>query len=194
MTELLIGIACCVAMAGTLFGYLQIAKKKYYEGHDPSSLSATFYKTGWKFRVLLITLVLLLVYPVLLANGYYDGAWIYSAPTTLEAWGKFCFALCMGGIIGVSLNADFMKKEEWAHVVSAGPLAATAALLGCSFRSTWYFALAIWFSWLTFYVIKNQRNKKAGNPSARSLYLELVAFYSVPTCLILDMLLKYFRF
>ena len=26
------------------------------------------------------------------------------------------------------------------------------------------------------------------------LYLELVAFYSVPTCLILDMLLKYFRF
>lgn len=194
MTELLIGILCCVLMAATLFGYLQITKKKYYDGHDQSSLSNTFYKTGWKFRALLITLVLLLVYPVLLANGYYDAGWVYSAPTTLEAWGKLCYALCMGGIIGVALNADFTKKEEWPHVVAAGPIAALAAFLGCTLRSNWYIGVIVWLAWLAYYAAKNQKNKKAGNPSARGLYVELIAFYSVPTCLVIYMILNYFRF
>ena len=36
------------------------------------------------------------------------------------------------------------------------------------------------------------RNNKAGNPNAFDLYIELVAFYSVPTCLAIYMLMNYF--
>jgi hypothetical protein len=81
MKELLIGLFCCLGMAGTLAGYLAITKKKYYNGHDQSSLSNTFYKVGWKFRVLLISLCLWLFYPILLACGMYtSGGWVYYAP------------------------------------------------------------------------------------------------------------------
>ena len=42
MVEMLVGIGCCLAMAGSLFGYLKYTKKKYYNGKDQSSLSNTF--------------------------------------------------------------------------------------------------------------------------------------------------------
>ena len=31
MIELLIGLGCCLGMAGTLWGYLKLTSKKYYE-------------------------------------------------------------------------------------------------------------------------------------------------------------------
>lgn len=194
MRELLIGITCCVLMAGSLFSYLKITKQKYYDGHDQSSLSNTFYKTGWKFRVLLISMVITLIYPVLLANGsYIDGSWLYSAPTELIAWSKFAFAICMGGILGVALNADFMQKEDKPHVTSASIVAGGGAIIGCILRPEWYIGLAVWFAWLIYYLWKNHKNNKAGNPNAFGLYIELVAFYSVPTCLIIFMLMNYLK-
>ena len=194
MYELLIGLGCCLGMAGTLFGYLKWYNKKYNKGKDPSSLSSTFYKTGWKFRVLLISLALWMVYPVLLANGLYSsGGWSYYAPYVLLSWSKVAFALGMGGIIGVALNAfGNYKNENRAHVISASVLAAGGALAGCLLRKEWYVGVAIWLAWLIYYVIKNHKNNKAGNPNAWGLYIELVAFYSVPTCLATFILLNYF--
>lgn len=194
MLELLIGLACCAGMAGTLAGYLAITKKKYYNGHDQSSLSNTFYHTGWKFRVLLIVLCLWLFYPILLANGIYsDGGWLYYAPYTLLSWSKVAFAICMGGIIGVALNAfGNTPQEEKAHIFSASIIAAGGAMAGCLLRKEWYIGLAIWLVWLGYYLIKQYKNKKAGNPNAWGLYIELVAFYSMPTCLATFILLNYF--
>jgi len=192
MTELLIGIASCGLMAGILAAYLKVTKKKYYKGHDQPSLSNTFYKTGWLFRALLITMSLLVIYPILLANGgYIDGSWVYYAPYTLLSWGKVCFAIMIAGIIGVALNAYGDSWESKPHVFSASILAAGGAMAGCLMRKEWYIGLAIWLAWLVYYIIKNRRNNKAGNPNAWGLYIELVAFYSVPTCLITFMLLNY---
>lgn len=194
MIELLIGIACCAIMAGGLFGYLKITKKKYYEGKDQPSLSNTFYHTGWKFRFLLISMALLLIYPILLANGIYtSGGWLYYAPDALLAWGKFAYALCVGGIIGVALNANGRTDESKPHIVAAGPIAAGFAILGSLLRPEWYIALGIWLAWLIYYIIKNYKNNKAGNPNAWGLYIELVCFYAVPTCLTTFMLLNYFN-
>lgn len=194
MQQMLIALACCGLMAGILKLYLMITKKKYYDGHDQPSLSNTFYKTGWKFRALLIGMAILLVYPILLANGYYDGAWHLTAPSSLLAWGKFAYAICMGGIIGVALNADFMKKEAKPHVIAASIVAAGGAMAGTCLRHGWEIAIGVgvWLAWLVYYLIKNYRNNKAGNPSAIGLYVELVAFYSVPTCLVIYILLNYF--
>lgn len=193
MLELLLGIMCCLLMAGSLFAYLKITSKKYYDGKDQSSLSNTFYKTGWKFRALLIWMCLLMVYPVLLANGIYtSGGWMYYAPYTLLSWSKFAFALCIGGIIGVALNADFRKTEEKPHMISAIALAAGGGITGCMLRKEWYIGLVIWIAWILYYFWKNYKNNKAGNPNALDLYLELIAFYSVPTCLIVYMLINYF--
>ena len=193
MTGLLIGLGCCLGMAGTLFFYLQWYKKTYNNGKDPTSLSSTFYKTGWKFRVLLIALALWMVYPVLLANGVYtSGGWEYYAPYTLLGWGKVAYAIAMGGIIGVALNAfGNYKHENRPHIISAGPIAAGGAILGSVLRHNWYFAVAIWVAWLIYYLIKNHKNNKAGNKNAWGLYIELVAFYATPTCLALFMLLNY---
>lgn len=193
MTELIIGIACCLGMAGTLAGYLAITKKKYYDGHDQPSLSNTFYKTGWKFRVLLIVLALWLIYPILLANGTYtSGGWMYQAPYTLLSWGKVAFAIAMGGIIGVALNAFGNSKHETkAHVASASIIAAGGAITGCVLRKEWYIAVIVWLAWLIYYIIKNKRNNKAGNPNAWGLYIELVAFYALPTCLIAFIISNY---
>lgn len=192
MVELLIGLACCAGMAGTLAGYLAITKKKYYDGHDQPSLSNTFYKTGWKFRVLLIVLALWMVYPILLANGVYtSGGWEYYAPYTLLSWGKVAYAVAIGGIIGVGLNAYGNSWESKPHVFCASVLAAGGAILGSVLRSNWYFAVAIWLAWLVYYIIKNKKNNKAGNPNAWGLYIELVAFYATPTCLALFMILNY---
>ena len=193
MIELLIGLGCCLGMAGTLFGYLQWYKKKYNDGKDPSSLSSTFYKTGWKFRVLLVSLALWMIYPVLLANGMYSSAgWSYYAPYTLLGWGKLCFAIAMGGIIGVALNAfGNYKHENRPHVLGASIVAAGGAALGCLLRTNWYLALIIWAAWGVYYLIKNYRNNKAGNKNAWGLYIELIAFYAVPTCLAIFMLINY---
>lgn len=193
MVELLIGIACCLGMAGTLAGYLAITKKKYYDGHDQPSLSNTFYKTGWKFRVLLIVLILWLFYPILLANGVYmSGGWMYQAPYTLLAWGKVAFALAMGGILGVALNAyGNTKQESKAHVASASIIAAGGAIAGCCLRKEWYVGVAIWLAWLIYYLIKNHKNNKAGNPNAWGLYIELIAFYALPTCLAVFIIMNY---
>lgn len=194
MIELLIGLGCCLGMAGLLKGYLEITKKKYYDGHDQSSLSNTFYHTGWKFRALLITMCLLIVYPVLLANGIYsDGGWLYYAPYTLLSWSKVCFAIGMGGLIGVALNAyGNYEHESKAHVFCASVLAAVGCAAGCMLRKEWYIGVVVWLAWLVYYLIKQHKNKKAGNPNAWGLYIELVAFYSVPTCLIIYILLNYF--
>ena len=168
MIELLIGIGCCLGMAGTLWGYLKWTKNKYYDGKDQSSLSNTFYHTGWKF----------------LANGMYtSGGWQYTAPYSLLAWGKFAFAVAVGGIFGVALNADFMKKENMPHVVAAGGLAAVGAFAGCLLREEWYVGLGVWLAFLGYYLWKQYKNKKAGNPDAFALYMEEVAFYSLPACL-----------
>lgn len=192
MTTALIGISCCLAMMGLLHGYLEITKKKYYDGHDQSSLSNTFYHTGWKFRVLLVVMPLLLIFPILLANGsYIDGAWSLTAQSVLTGWGKFVFALAMGGLIGVALNADFMSESEATpHVAAAAGVAALGAFAGCLMRNIWYVGLAIWLAWLGYYLYKQYKNKKAKNPDAFDLYLELVCFYSLPTCLIVFILLK----
>ena len=194
MLELLIGLGCCLGMAGTLFGYLQITKKKYYNGHDQPSLSNTFYKTGWKFRVLLIVLALWLIYPILLANGIYTPTegWGYYSPYTLLAWGKVAYAICIGGIISVALNAYGNSWENKPHVISAGPIAAGGAILGSCLRSNWYIGVAVWVAWLLYYLWKNYKNNKAGNSNAWGLYIEEVAFYSVPTCLAIFMLINYF--
>lgn len=193
MTQLIIGLLCCIAMMCTLKGYLIWSENKYYDGKDQSSLSTTFYKTGWRFRVLLILLVLFLFYPLLLANGFYaDGTWHLYAPTALLSWGKLSLAVCMGGILGVALNADFVRKENWPHVIAATVLAAGFALVGTLLRPNWYVGAIIWASWLTYYIIKNIRNNKAGNPNAFGLYIEEVAFMSVPTCLAAYMLVNYF--
>ena len=194
MKELIIGILCCLGMAGTLAGYLAITKKKYYDGHDQSSLSNTFYHTGWKFRVLLISLCLWLVYPILLANGMYtDGGWLLMAPYALLSWGKVCFAIGMAGILGVAMNAYGNQKQETkAHVFSASVLAACGCAAGCMLRKEWYIGVAVWIGWLIYYLIKQYRNKKAGNPNAWGLYIEETAFYSVPTCLIIYILMNYF--
>lgn len=192
MTEMLIGLACCLGMAATLKCYLAITKKKYYDGHDQPSLSNTYYKTGWKFRVLLITLVLFLFYPLLLANGFYDGVWHYYSPTTLLSYGKLALALCMGGIIGVALNADYLHNESKPHVIAAAWIAAGFAMIGTILRPNWYIGVGVWLAWLIYYVIKNYRNNKAGNPAAWGLYIEEVAFYSVPTCLAIYTLINYF--
>lgn len=192
MVELLIGLGCCLGMAGTLWGYLKWTKNKYYDGKDQSSLSNTFYHTGWLFRALLIVLTLWMVYPVLLADGLYtSGGWVYSAPYTLLAWSKFAFAIAIGGIFGVALNADFQKKEGTPHVVAASVVAAGGAMAGCLLRHEWYIGLAVWLGLLVYYLIKNHKNKKAGNPDASALYMEEVAFYSVPTCLAIFMLINY---
>ena len=194
MTGLLIGLVCCLGMAGTLAGYLAITKKKYYDGKDQPSLSNTFYHTGWKFRVLLISLCLWVFYPVLLANGSYaDGQWVLAAPYALLAWGKVCFAICMGGILGVALNAwGNTPQESKAHVASASIIAAGGAIAGCCLRKEFYIAIAIWLGWLVYYIIKNYKNNKAGNPNAWGLYIELIAFYSLPSCLAVFILLNYF--
>ena len=192
MKELIIGILCCLAMAGSLLGYLAITKKKYYDGHDQPSLSNTFYKTRWKFRVLLVAMAVLLVYPVLLANGIYDsGIWYYYAPSAVIAWAKLCLAICMGGIIGVALNADYLHNESTAHVAAASWFAAAFAIVGCCLRPDWYIGVGIWLAWLVYYLVKQYRNHKAGNPNAWGLYVEMVAFMSVPTCLIVYMLMNY---
>ena len=194
MKELLIGILCCLGMAGTLKGYLAITKKKYYDGHDQSSLSNTFYHTGWKFRVLLISLCLWLIYPILLACGIYaDGTWTLMAPYALLSWAKVCFAVGMAGILGVAMNAYGNQKQETnAHVFSASVLAACGCAAGCMLRKEWYIGVAVWIGWLIYYLIKQYRNKKAGNPNAWGLYIEETAFYSVPSCLIIYMILNYF--
>lgn len=194
MVELLIGLGCCLAMAGGLFGYLQITKKKYYDGHDQSSLSNTFYHTGWKFRVLLIAMCVLLVYPVLLANGMYtSGGWMYYAPYALLSWGKVAFAVAMGGLISVALNAyGNYDNENRPHVISASVLAAGGAMAGCLMRKEWYVGLAIWLAWLVYYLVKNHKNNKAGNPNAWGLYIELVAFYGLATSLSAFILINYF--
>lgn len=193
MKELLIGLGCCLGMAGTLWGYLKWASKKYYNGKDPSSLSNTFYKTGWKFRVLLISLCLWLFYPILLANGSYaDGVWTLMAPYTLLSWSKVAFAICMGGLIGVALNAfGNLKNENRAHVISASTISAGGAIVGCLLRHDWYIGVIVWLAWLGYYLWKQYKNKKAGNPNAWGLYIELVAFYSMPTCISLFMLHNY---
>lgn len=184
MIELLIGIGCCLGMAGTLWGYLKWTKNKYYDGKDQSSLSNTFYHTGWKFRALLIIIALLVVYPVLLANGMYtSGGWQYIAPYSLLDWGKFAFAVAVCSIFGVALNADFMKKENMPYVVATGGLAAVGAFAGCLLREEWYVGLGVWLAFLGYYLWKQYKNKKAGNPDAFALYMEEVAFYSLPTCL-----------
>jgi hypothetical protein len=194
MVELLIGLGCCLAMAGGLFGYLQITKKKYYDGHDQSSLSNTFYHTGWKFRVLLITMCVLLVYPILLANGMYtSGGWMYYAPYALLSWGKVAFAIAMGGLISVALNAyGNYDNENRPHVISASVLAAGGAMAGCLMRKEWHVGLAIWLAWLVYYLVKNHKNNKAGNPNAWGLYIELVAFYGLATSLSAFILINYF--
>ena len=194
MKELLIGLFCCLGMAGTLKGYLAITKKKYYDGHDQSSLSNTFYHTGWKFRVLLISLCLWLVYPILLANGMYtDGGWLLMAPYALLSWSKVCFAVGMGGLIGVAMNAYGHEKQETkAHVFCASVIAAVGCAAGCMLRKEWYIGVAVWLAWLIYYLIKQHKNQKAGNPNAWGLYIEEVAFYSVPTCLIIFLLMNYF--
>lgn len=194
MKELIIGILCCLGMAGTLFTYLKWSSKKYYNGKDQSSLSNTFYHTGWKFRVLLISLCLWLFYPMLLANGMYsDGGWLYYAPYALLSWGKVAFAIGMGGILGVALNAyGNYKNETRAHVFCASVLAAVGCAAGCMLRKEWYVGLLVWLVWLVYYLLKNRKNNKDGNPNAFGLYIELVAFYSVPTCLILFILMNYF--
>lgn len=190
MTELLIGLGCCLCMAGTLFGYLKWYSKKYKDGKDPSSLSSTFYKTGWKFRVLLISLCLWMFYPILLANGSYaDGIWTLMAPYSLLAWSKACFAVAIGGLIGVALNAfGNFKEETRAHVFCASVIAAGGAVAGCLLRKDWYIGLIVWLAWFGYYLWKNHKNNKAGNPNAWGLYIELVAFYAMPTCLSLFML------
>jgi len=193
MFELLIGLLCCFVMMGSLFTYLKIISKKYYDGKDPSSLSNTFYKTGWKFRVLLVWMCLLLIYPVLLANGIYtSGGWLYYAPYTLLSWSKLAFAICMGGLIGVAMNADFQKTEEKPHMTAAIAFAAGGGILGCTLRHEWYVGVGVIVAWLLYYLWKQYKNSKAGNPNAFDLYLELVAFYSVPTCLVIYMLMNYF--
>lgn len=194
MVEMLAGIGCCLAMAGSLFGYLKWTKKKYYNGKDQSSLSNTFYKTGWKFRALLIVMCLLLIYPILLANGMYtSGGWVYYAPYALLSWGKVAFAVAIGGLISVALNAyGNYDTENRAHVVSASVIAAGGALAGCLLRKEWYVGLVIWLAWLGYYLIKNYKNNKAGNPNAWGLYIELVAFYGIATSLIAFILINYF--
>ena len=193
MTELIIGIVCCLLMAGTLHSYLQCTKRKYYNGKDQPSLSNTFYKTGWVFRALLIFMGISMIYPILLANGYViDGTWVYSAPTVILSWSKLAFAIAIGGIIGVALCADYAAKESSAHVAAASIVAAGGAMVGCMLRQNWYIGVGVWLAWLVYYLIKNHRNNKAGNPSAFGLYIEEVAFYSVPTCLIIYMVMNYF--
>ena len=193
MFELLIGLLCCGLMMGSLYTYLKITTKKYYGGKDPSSLSNTFYKTGWKFRALLIAMCIFLIYPVLLANGIHtSGGWLYYSPYVLLSWGKLAYALCMGGIIGVALNADFQKTEEKPHMTAAIAFAAGGGILGSLLRHEWYIGLGIIIAWLAYYLWKQYRNNKAGNPNAFDLYIELAAFYSVPTCLIVFMLMNYF--
>jgi len=193
MNELLIGLTCCLGMAGMLYGYLKWYSKKYNKGKDASSLSSTFYKTGWKFRALLVAMPILLIYPILLADGMYtSGGWMYYAPYPLLAWSKFAFAICMGGIIGVALCADYLKTELKPHIASAAWVAAGGAMIGCCLRKEWYIGLAVWLGWLVYYLIKNHKNNKAGNPNAWGLYIEEVAFYSVPTCLIIYILMNYF--
>ena len=137
---------------------------------------------------------LFLVYPILLANGsYVDGSWLLTAPTALLGWGKFLFALCMGGLIGVSLNADFRQEaESKPHVIGAAVVAGGCAFAACLMRPLWYVGLVVWLGWLAYYLIKQYKNKKAGNPDAFSLYMELVAFYSMPTCLTLFILFNLF--
>lgn len=194
MLELIIGLGCCLGMAGSLFGYLKWTKKKYYNGHDQSSLSNTFYKTGWMFRVLLIVMCLFLIYPILLANGIHtsDG-WLYYAPYSLLSWGKVLFAVGIGGLISVALNAYGHKEQESAaHVASASIIAAGGALGGCLLRKDWYVGLVIWLAWLGYYLWKNHKNNKAGNPNAWGLYIELVAFYGIATSLAAYMLINYF--
>ncbi len=192
MLQIFIGILCCLGMASSLFLYLKNYKSKYNKNMDPSSLSSTFYKTGWKFRVLLIVMALFLIYPVLLANGMYtSGGWQYTSPYELMAWGKFAFAVAVGGIFGVALNADFMKKENTPHVVAAGGLAAAGAFAGCLMREEWYVGLGVWLAFLGYYLWKQYKNKKAGNPDAFALYMEEVAFYSLPTCLIIFIIGNY---
>ena len=193
MWELLIGIFCCLGMMGTLFGYLKWYSKKYRNGQDPSSLSSTFYKVGWKFRLLLISLALWMIYPILLANGIYtSGGWLYYSPTVLLSFGKLAYAIAAGGILGVALNSFDRGKEHYPHVIAAGALAAGGSILGSVLRPEWYIGVAIWLAWLLYYIWKNYKNNKAGNKRAWDLYIELVAFYSVPTCLIVFMLINYF--
>ena len=193
MLELLIGLGCCLGMAATLFTYLKITSKKYYDGKDQPSLSNTFYHTGWKFRVLLVVLALFLIYPILLANGSYtDGTWLYYAPYTLLSWAKLALAVAVGGIIGVALNADYAKTEGTPHVIAAAWLAAGGAMIGCCLRKDWYIGVAVWLAWLVYYLIKQRKNHKAGNPNAWGLYIEEVAFYSVPTCLAIYIIINYF--
>ena len=192
MLELLIGLFCCFGMAGSLYGYLKWYSKKYNKGKDPTSLSSTFYKTGWKFRVLLISFALWMIYPVLLANGsYVDGQWFYTAPNAWLAWGKLAYAMSMAGIIGVAFNAYGNTWENKPHVFSAGPIAAVGAGLGSLLHRQWYLAVLIWLAWYIYYRIKNYKNNKAGNKNAWGLYVELVAFYAVPSCLAVFMILTY---
>lgn len=194
MLELLLSLFCCLGMAGSLFGYLKWYSKKYKNGKDPSSLFSTFYKTGWKFRALLILLALWMIYPVLLADGIYtSGGWMLYAPYTLISWSKVAFAIAIGGIISVALNTSGnYKNKSRALVTSAGSIAAAGAIVGCILRKEWYIGVAVWLAWLLYYVWKNYKNNKAGNPNSWGLYVELIVFYSVPTCLILYILLNYF--
>ena len=193
MLETVIGVLCCLGMAGTLAGYLAITKKKYYDGHDQSSLSNTFYHTGWKFRVLLVVLCLWLIYPVLLANGTYtSGGWLYYSPSVWLSWGKVAFSIAMGGLISVALNAyGNYKNENRAHVFSASVIAAGGAMIGCALRKEWYLAVLIWCAWGLYYLWKNYKNNKAGNKNAWGLYIELIAFYALPTCLAVFTVLNY---
>lgn len=194
MLELLIAIFCCLGMLGTLFGYLRWYKNKYAKGKIPTCLAATFSKIGWKFRALMISLALWLIYPILLADGIYtSGGWLYYAPYSLVSWSKFVYAITIGSMIGINLVADYEKlKKNTYYNITVWALICGGAFIGSILREEWYIGLGVWIAWLIYYLFENYKNNKAGNPSALNLYLELTGFCSVSTCLIIYVLYNYF--
>lgn len=187
MTELFIGLGLVATYLLTLHGYIKICSHKYYKDQYPKTLSDTFYKTGWKFRVLLIVLALLLIYPILLATGIHTtGGWLYYAPYSLLSWSKVAYAITIGGIIGVALNANGHDKSETkAHGFSASILAAGGAIVASLLRHDWYVGLIIWLGCLAYYLIKNHKYHKWG------LFIELVAFDAIGLSLAAYMIINY---
>lgn len=193
MFELLIAIFCCLGMMGTLFSYLTWYEHKYSKCKTPVCLAATFSKTGWKFRALMISLALWLIYPVLLADGIYtSGGWLYYAPYSLVSWSKMAYAIAIGSIIGINLVADYKELKNTRYTTAFWVLGVGGAFVGSMLREEWYIGLSIWLAWILYYLWENYKNNQAGNPNSLGLYLELASFCAIPTCLIAYMLYNYF--
>lgn len=168
----IISIGLCAIALLALHIYINYHSNKNYNGNHPTSLSATFYHTPIAFRILLVSLGLLLFYPTLIYTGGSLGV-----DTTLQMISKVGLWLSISGIIGVALFAAFRNKEQVVHIITASIFCAGGAMVGTLITKYWYVSLAIWIlTYLYWYVIVKRKYKKKKKKFENGWVIEAVAF------------------